>query len=48
MRETFEHILAQPGVVCWDGEQILDWFNKERPAPKPRKKKKSGAKKKKG
>ena len=25
------------GVVCWDGEQILDWFLKERPAPKPRK-----------
>ncbi len=47
VRETFEHILSQPGVVCWDGEQILDWFNKERPAPKARKKK-SGAKKKKG
>jgi peptidoglycan/xylan/chitin deacetylase (PgdA/CDA1 family) len=34
VRESFEHILAQPGVVCWDGEQILDWFLKERPAPK--------------
>jgi hypothetical protein len=32
--------------VCWDGEQILDWFNAERPAPKPRKAK-SGSKKKK-
>ncbi|MEK9831170.1 MAG: polysaccharide deacetylase family protein [Rhodospirillaceae bacterium] len=47
VRETFEHILAQPGVVCWDGEQILDWFNATQPAPKPRKKK-SGGKKKKG
>ncbi len=47
VRETFEHILAQPGVVCWDGEQILDWFNAAQPAPKPRKKK-SGGKKKKG
>jgi allantoinase len=47
VRETFEHILAQPGVVCWDGEQILDWFNAAQPAQKPRKKK-SGGKKKKG
>ena len=31
VRETFEHILSQPDVVCWDGEQILDWFIKERP-----------------
>ena len=31
VRETFEHILSQPDVVCWDGEQILDWFTKERP-----------------
>ena len=31
VRETFEHILSQPGVVCWDGEQILDWFIKEQP-----------------
>jgi len=46
VRETFEHILSHPGVVCWDGEQILDWFNAERPAPKPRKAK-SGSKKKK-
>lgn len=38
VRETFEHILSQPGVVCWDGEQILDWYNKAVPAPKPRKK----------
>ena len=31
VRETLEHILSQPGVVCWDGEQILDWFLKESP-----------------
>lgn len=36
VRQTFEHILAQPGVVCWDGEQILDWFLSKQPAPKPR------------
>ena len=36
VRETFEHILSKPGVVCWDGEHILYWFLKERPAPKPR------------
>ena len=39
IRETFEHILSHPGVVCWDGEQILNWFLKERPAPRPRRKK---------
>jgi hypothetical protein len=33
VRETFEHILAQPGVVCWDGEQILDWYLQQRPLP---------------
>ena len=32
VRETFEHILSKPGVVCWDGEQILDWFTKEQPS----------------
>ena len=45
VRETFEHILSKPGVVCWDGEQILDWFLKERPAPKPRKTRANGKKK---
>lgn len=42
VRQAFEHILSQPGVVCWDGEQILDWFVKQQPAPKsmlPRKRK---------
>ena len=29
VRETFEEILSKPGVVCWDGEQILNWFKKE-------------------
>ncbi len=33
VRETLEHILSQPGVVCWDGEQILDWFVRESPLP---------------
>ncbi len=47
VRETFEHILSHPGVVCWDGEQILDWFLQERPAPKPRKRKSATKKKKK-
>ena len=31
VRETLEHILSRPGVVCWDGEQILDWYLKECP-----------------
>lgn len=31
VRETFEHILSKPGVVCWDGEQILDWYLKAQP-----------------
>ena len=26
VRQTFEYILAKPGVTVWDGEQILDWF----------------------
>ena len=33
VREAFESILSQPGVVCWDGEQILDWFTEQAPAP---------------
>jgi len=36
VRETFEHILSKPGVVCRDGEQILDWFLAAQPAPKAR------------
>jgi peptidoglycan/xylan/chitin deacetylase (PgdA/CDA1 family) len=30
--ETLEHITSQPGVVVWNGEQILDWYLAERPA----------------
>lgn len=29
--EVLEHIARQPGVLVWNGEQILDWFLKERP-----------------
>ncbi|MGH8210561.1 MAG: polysaccharide deacetylase family protein, partial [Steroidobacteraceae bacterium] len=29
--ETLEHIAGQPGVLVWNGEQILDWYLKERP-----------------
>jgi hypothetical protein len=28
VRQTFEEILSKPGVICWDGVQILDWFKK--------------------
>jgi hypothetical protein len=30
--ETLEHIVSRPGVVVWNGEQILDWYRAERPA----------------
>ena len=33
VRETLEYILSRPGVVCWDGEQILDWYLKQQPLP---------------
>jgi hypothetical protein len=23
---TYETLMAKPGVLCWDGEQILDWY----------------------
>lgn len=23
---TFEHILSRPGVACWSGEKIPDWY----------------------
>jgi hypothetical protein len=26
VERTWAEILARPGVVCWDGEQILDWY----------------------
>ena len=27
VKEAFETMMQKPGVVCWDGEQILDWFS---------------------
>ena len=29
--ETLEHIISQPGVHVWNGEQILDWYLTEHP-----------------
>jgi hypothetical protein len=26
VQRTFEEVLARPGVACWSGEQILDWY----------------------
>jgi peptidoglycan/xylan/chitin deacetylase (PgdA/CDA1 family) len=26
VERTYVDLLARPGVVCWDGEQILDWY----------------------
>jgi hypothetical protein len=26
VERTFEEILAKPGVICWDGAKILDWY----------------------
>ena len=34
VREAFEKILSKPGVVCWDGVEILDWFSGQIPALK--------------
>lgn len=31
--KTYEALLAKPGIVCWDGEQILDWYLKARTSP---------------
>ena len=31
LREGLEQIVKKPGVVVWNGEQILDWYLKERP-----------------
>jgi len=27
---TYETLLGKPGVVCWNGSQILDWYIKAR------------------
>jgi peptidoglycan/xylan/chitin deacetylase (PgdA/CDA1 family) len=32
VQRTFEEILSQPGVVCWDGSKILDWYLAQRKA----------------
>ena len=34
VRETFKTLIEKPGVVCWDGLQIYDWFTNQIPAPK--------------
>jgi hypothetical protein len=26
VERTFADILAHPGVACWNGEQIVDWY----------------------
>jgi hypothetical protein len=26
VERTFSDILSRPGVACWDGEKILDWY----------------------
>jgi allantoinase len=26
VERTFEEMLSKPGVACWDGEKILDWY----------------------
>jgi allantoinase len=30
VERTYIELLAKPGVVCWDGEQILDWYLSQR------------------
>ena len=27
---TYSELLAKAGVLCWDGERILDWYKGER------------------
>ena len=31
IREALEEIVSKPGVLVWNGEQILDWYLAERP-----------------
>jgi hypothetical protein len=26
VERTFEEILSKPGVACWSGDKILDWY----------------------
>jgi hypothetical protein len=30
VEELFEYVLSKPGVVCWSGDRILDWYLKAR------------------
>ena len=30
LEQVYEHINRQPGVLHWNGEQILDWYMKTR------------------
>ena len=30
VERTYAELLSKPGVVCWDGEQILDWYLSQR------------------
>jgi peptidoglycan/xylan/chitin deacetylase (PgdA/CDA1 family) len=32
VQRTFDEILSKPGVACWDGETILDWYLAQRKA----------------
>jgi len=32
VEELFEYVLGKPGVLCWSGEQILDWYLEARQA----------------
>jgi peptidoglycan/xylan/chitin deacetylase (PgdA/CDA1 family) len=32
VQRTFEEILSKPGVACWDGVKILDWYLGQRKA----------------
>jgi peptidoglycan/xylan/chitin deacetylase (PgdA/CDA1 family) len=32
VEELFEYVLGKPGVLCWSGDRILDWYRKARQA----------------
>jgi hypothetical protein len=38
LEKLYEYILGRQGAVLWTGEQVLDWYLKERPAGRRRKK----------
>ena len=33
VERAYAEVLARPGVICWDGEKILDWYLEQRPLP---------------